>query len=182
MLLAPTRDLVFFPRLLVLAPGAQRVIRVGLATSVGPVEKSYRIFIEELPPVETEQAAPADGGVRVRVRVGIPVFVQPAGGRAEPRLTGLGARQRRVMFELQNPGTVHVPPHRVRATGYGDDGNVLWERELGGWYVLAKSLRRYEIEIGPEDCSKTRVIGVDLGIGPDALTERLADVQQACAR
>jgi fimbrial chaperone protein len=182
LILAPTRDVILFPRLVVLPPGAQRLIRVGVVAAGGPIEKSYRLFVEELPPFDGDTPTATTPGVKVRVRVGIPVFIQPAGGRAEPRLAGLAAQGRRLSFELQNLGVVHVPPQRVRVTGYRSDGAVAWERDLESWYVLAKGTRRYETEVRPEECAITSAVGVEVETKPEALTGRLDPVPLACAR
>ena len=49
MVLDPTDDIIFYPNLLTLEPGAQRNLRVGVNGAVVAREKSYRIFVEELP-------------------------------------------------------------------------------------------------------------------------------------
>ena len=49
ILLEPTQDVVFFPALLTLKQGEERRIRVGSTVSPGAIEKTYRIFVEELP-------------------------------------------------------------------------------------------------------------------------------------
>src|SRR5262245_22421247 len=51
MQLTPAGDTIaFFPKLLSLAGGASRTIRVGTkAGAFGPTEGTYRIFVEELP-------------------------------------------------------------------------------------------------------------------------------------
>ena len=75
MTLEPSADVTFFPKLVELAAGASRNIRVGINAGVArDVEQSFRIFIEELP----DQSAPAANTVALRTKVGIPVFVRPA--------------------------------------------------------------------------------------------------------
>ncbi len=181
LLLTPTRDIIFFPRLLTLGPGEQRLVRVGAAAPAGPVERTYRLFVEELPPLETERQPVPPGQVRVRARLGLPIFVQPANGRAEPRLADLRVQRGRFAFELRNSGTLHVAPAQVRVRGYAADGEVVWERELEGWYVLARGTRRYDVELGLENCSKSRAIGVEVRIGQQSLVQRLEVPAQACA-
>ncbi len=48
--LLPTEDVVFFPSLLTLEPGKERKIRIGVSKPPGAVERTYRVFVEELPP------------------------------------------------------------------------------------------------------------------------------------
>src|SRR5258708_4554715 len=50
--LTPTRDILFSPPLLMLAPKEERKVRLASQTSAGAAEKSYRLLIEQLrPPV-----------------------------------------------------------------------------------------------------------------------------------
>src|SRR6478672_1055586 len=75
MTLTPSSDVTFFPRLVELAAGASRNIRIGINAGLArDVEQSFRLFIEELP----DQSAPAANAVALRTKVGIPVFVRPA--------------------------------------------------------------------------------------------------------
>ena len=50
MTLKPSTDVTFFPKLIELAAGASRNIRLGInAGAARDVEQSFRIFVEELP-------------------------------------------------------------------------------------------------------------------------------------
>jgi len=61
MQLTPGEDIVFFPSLLTLTPGGTRNVRVGPVTPFAATEKTYRIFIEELPPLATPKGGPGGG-------------------------------------------------------------------------------------------------------------------------
>jgi len=74
MQLAPTEDVVYFPSLLTLEKGEERKVRVGTAVPAGSVERSYRLFIEELPPAERPDQS---GVVRILTRTSIPSSFSP---------------------------------------------------------------------------------------------------------
>lgn len=179
MQLAPTSEIIFFPRLLTLAPGEQRIVRVGTSVAAGPVERTYRIFVEELPP-SAQQAAPA-GQVRVLARMGIPIFVEAKAGRAELRLSPPALQPGRLVFELRNGGTKHAIPQVIRVRGQGAGGETLWEGEQEGWYVLAGDRRIYEMPFPREECVRTKTVAVEVKTGEQTLTERLDIAAAACA-
>src|SRR3954451_7289494 len=75
MTLNPSSDVTFFPKLVELAGGASRNIRIGINAGMArDGEQAFRLFIEELP----DQSAPASNAVALRTRLGIPVFVRPS--------------------------------------------------------------------------------------------------------
>lgn len=178
MRLAPTSEIIFFPRLLSLAPREQRIVRVGASTPPGTVERTYRIFVEELPPLATESAPP--GQVRVLARMGIPIFVAPRGAQPELRMGSVVVQGGQVQLELRNGGTRHVVPQRVRVRGLGGRDEAVWERELEGWYILAGDRRVFEFPLGRDDCRQTRAIAVEVQAGEPPLTERFPVAPQAC--
>ena len=179
MQLAPTSEIIFFPRLLTLAPGELRIVRVGTSVAAGPVERTYRIFVEELPPA-SPQAAPA-GQVRVLARMGIPIFVEAKAGRAQLRLSPPALQPGRLVFELRNSGTKHAIPQVIRVRGQGAAGETLWEGEQEGWYILAGDRRLYELPFPLETCARTKTVAVEVKAGEQTLTERLDIAPAACA-
>lgn len=179
MQLTPTNEIIFFPRLLTLAPNEQRIVRVGTSVAPGPVERTFRIFVEELPP-SAQQAAPP-GQVRVLARMGIPIFVEARAGRAELRLTPPALQPGRVVFELRNAGTKHTIPQEIHVRGQAPSGETLWQRDVEGWYILAGDRRVYEVPMERDDCARTKTIAVEVKAGEQVLTERLDVTPQACA-
>src|SRR5574337_916445 len=55
-----TKDIVFFPKIMTVEPGEQRAIRIGAKAPAALREKTYRLFVEEIPsPKEAETVRPA---------------------------------------------------------------------------------------------------------------------------
>ena len=183
MRLAPTRDIVFFPTLFALAPGEERIIRVGAAVAAGAIEKTYRIFVEELPPAEgSAPAAQGPGQVNIRTRIGIPIFVRPAKEVTEGRIEGVTLRDGQLAFEVKNSGTVHFVAQAVRITGQGAAGETVLEGSLEGWYILAGGTRLYQMEVPKDRCPQVRALIVEVQTAHTTLTKRLDAPSTACGR
>jgi fimbrial chaperone protein len=178
MRLTPTSDIIFFPQLLSLVPREQRIVRIGISGPPGPVERTYRIFVEELPPLAGESASP--GQVRVLARMGIPIFITPPTAQPNLRILKLTMQPGHVLLELRNEGRKHIVPQRVTVRGLGAGGDRLWERELEGWYILAGDHRVFDVPIGRDECLQTRAVAVEVLVGQPALTERFDVGPQAC--
>ena len=177
MKLQPTSDIVFFPTLLTLAPKESRNVRVGAATAFEAVEKSYRIFVEELPP---QAPQPGQSAVRVLTKMGVPIFLQPMRTQAQAGLRDLMVKDGVFTFNVRNTGNVHFVPEAVRVSGTNDAGQVLLEKQLDGWYILAGGLRAYELRLPSPGCSALTTLSIDVRIAGSALTERL-ETPSACA-
>ena len=69
--LAATDVLVVSPPIATIAPGATQTIRLVLRRSPEARESTYRILLDQIPPLAEQ------GTVRVVLRLSIPVFAQP---------------------------------------------------------------------------------------------------------
>jgi fimbrial chaperone protein len=78
-----TRELLATPPVLQIPANGQQIVRVALRRDPDPsLELTYRVIFEEVP-----QAAPKDFvGLRVALRLSIPVFVAPAHGKPSPQV------------------------------------------------------------------------------------------------
>jgi fimbrial chaperone protein len=178
MQLGPTDDIVFFPALFTLAPGEARKVRVGTTAAFGSVERSYRLFVEELP---GEPGARAAGtGVQVLTRMGIPVFLQPESPRASASLGGLGIRDGAVSFRLQNTGTVHFVPDTVRLRAEDGGGAAVIDQAIRSWYVLAGGTREFQVTVEPPACGQVRLLRVEVQVGDAVMRERLETPRGTC--
>jgi len=178
MQLTPTEDLIVFPTLLTLAPGEVRYIRVGPATPFAAVEKTYRLFVEELPALETPIEAPT--GIRVLTRMGIPIFLQPTKVVQQGHIESLAVRHGTLSFQVQNTGNVHVVEQAIRVTGLGATADRLFEHQEAGWSVLAGGVRSHALELPREACAKIRTLTVEVHTEEKTFQERFDVPPSAC--
>ena len=177
MQLKPTEDIVFFPTLLTLKPKETRRVRVGSATAQDVREKTYRIFVEELPPTGTSPG----GGVRVLTKMGIPVFLRPVKEVATATLNDLRQQEGTLRFTLTNAGTVHIVPQTIKVRGI-TGSNTAFDRDLEGWYVLAGGRREFEMTFPKNACAQVTAIAVDIQFASGQLHERLQTPNGVCPR
>ena len=131
----PTRDVLVNPTIFRLAAQAQQIVRVGLRVPAGEREKSYRIFLQQLP---RDKAVPVDGTVGVQIqtllRIGVPIFVPPT---ASPT-----AARRDVQWRVERSD----PGHRLNVRNSGDEHIQLTQvvlRQDNGSEFARKSLSHY---------------------------------------
>jgi fimbrial chaperone protein len=159
MKLSPTEDVVVFPTLLQLKPGETKSLRVGPAVPFGPIEKTYRVFIEEMPAPQKPQTRAT---VRVLTRIGIPVFLAPVKAFEDRRLSAIEVGKTGASVDVENTGNVHFRVETVRLEGFGDGGARLFEKQAQGWYILAAGHKRYDLEIPRNGCAQVRKLVVSV--------------------
>ena len=177
MTLTATDDLIVFPTLFSLGPGEQRTVRIARATTPATLEKTYRVFVEELPPVSDGDGT---AGIRMLTRMGIPVFIQPARPVARAGLRALTLDSGRFSFRLENLGTVHFLPTEVQVHGYSGAGHPVLTRTAQGWYVLAGGLRAFDLTFDGPECADVRRLSVEVTVGDSVLSEQLQTPGGVC--
>jgi fimbrial chaperone protein len=180
MKLAPTDDLVFFPQLLELDPGETKRIRVGVTADSGPMEKTYRVFMEELPSLESV-IAPRQSTVTLRMKIGVPVFVKPTG---TPALSGVvrdaAASDGALSFDVVNSGNTHFAVQTVHVVGKDASGSTIVSHDLSGWYVLAGGTRRFSVPLSKNDCEALRTLAVQVRTDAVNFSNSFSDFSKQC--
>lgn len=165
-------ELVYFPRQLDIPAQGRRLIRLG-AKAVGPnTERTYRLFIEE----EPGAGSLAGAQVSFYFRFGVPVFVPPSGGRAEPQVSGIELVPGKVHVRVRNTGNQHFRLVRVALASEGG-----YAKEASGWYSLAGSTRTYSFDLPMADCLKAGKLRFTAE-GEDVRLEQAVDVGPAACR
>ncbi|MFN7914923.1 MAG: fimbria/pilus periplasmic chaperone [Vicinamibacterales bacterium] len=155
MRLEDTRDIVFYPPLVEIGPGESRRIRVGTTATMSALERTFRLFVEELP--DNVEQDP-DLGVHVRARMGIPVFVGGAPGQPSVTIEDARAADGRVSLRLRNAGSVHVAPSSVTVTGLTDTNAVVFEQQVPVWYLLAQHTLAVAAEVDGAKCAGVALV------------------------
>ena len=178
MTLNPSSDVTFFPKLVELAGGASRNIRIGINAGVArDVEQSFRLFVEELP----DQSAPAANVVALRTRIGIPVFVRPTKPSRSAVIDGVSVEGGKVLTRVRNTGNLHISVDTVSVKGTGGSAAPTFTKEGPGWYVLPGATRIFEVPMTATECKSTTQVAVEV-FGHDRSLKGASQVSPAaCA-
>ena len=179
MALTPTSDVVFFPALLTLGPREERKIRVGRVVGAGDAERTYRLFVEELPSLEALSGNP--GEVKVLTRMGIPIFVRPLKETVAATIATVEHVDGALTFTLANSGTVHFVPTSIVVRGVAD-GRQVFEGQLQAWYILAGGRRDCAYQLPRPDCTRATALQVEVVYGSSKIDRRLDIPAGACTQ
>ena len=148
-----SNELVYFPRQMDIEGEGKRLVRVGLKTPAGVVERAYRLFIEEQPEA-SESSKPQ---IAFYFRFGVPVFAPPAVPKPDPQVMDPTVQGGKLSIVVKNPGNQHFRLVKIAisdAAGY--------KQELVGWYSLAGTERTYTADIPRDVCRKAGAFSVAL--------------------
>lgn len=171
-----TKDVLFFPRLLTLAGKEERIVRVGVKIPPGETEKTYRIFVEEIPVDKPLKRT----GVRTVLRMGVPIFLEPVTNEVKGVVENLSAKTSQVSFQVSNQGTVHFMIKAIKVSGYDSAGTELFSNPLKGWYVHAGNSKTFHHEIPRDICSRVSRVQVEVATNKSTLSEALGVGQNLC--
>lgn len=145
----PTEDLVFFPKRLEIKPGEQRIIRTGLpAAPLTGDERAYRLYVEELPPVDL----PTDGQTKLSVLLSfaLPVFVAPAASTSKLDVKSA---------ELLSDGTLsmqlaNVGVTRARISRVTSEDGTLTSDSVSSRYLFPTVAKTVVARLGADACKQ----------------------------
>ncbi len=139
-----SEDLLYFPRLATIGPGERRVVRVGLRQPAATLqEKSYRLYVEELP-----KTLPSGGTqLGVAIRFGVPLFVKPLNEKPRGVIERLTMAKGELKVKVRNTGNIHFKIASVMAAS-----GERFSDEVGGWYLLPGAAREYVIDVPADLC------------------------------
>ncbi|HUI44564.1 MAG TPA: fimbria/pilus periplasmic chaperone [Nitrospirota bacterium] len=152
-----TSDIVFFPKIMTVDAGEQRVIRVGIKGAPQPREKTYRIFIEQIP----ERNKGKGVNLAISIRFAPPIFVMPAVVKTEGAIDAIQLSNGKVKAIVKNTGNVHFKILSILMKGKAADGSEVFSKELSGFYLLNHIARALEAPISAEKCEELSTVEIE---------------------
>jgi fimbrial chaperone protein len=180
MKLKDTKDIVVFPALLTLGPKEERKLRIGSMVAAGAVEKTYRVFVEELPALRAPQTA-SKSEVKVLTKMGIPIFIRPAKPTTAGVVQGISVAKGKLGFTVKNTGNVYFLLQSAKIKALDAAGKTTFEKTVEGWYLLAGGARVWEIDFPKDACAKSKSLIIDVQSEDIKLNGRADIAAAACA-
>jgi fimbrial chaperone protein len=174
-----TKELVFFPKIFSMAANEERIVRVGYQEAWPLREKTYRLYLQELP-----TSKPGETALKMVLRLGIPVFIQPVKATQAhtveiERVTLSGAQ---LLVQVKNTGNSHVLVRTIKASGLDSSGAEVFSQETAGWYVLTGVSKPFLLTISTEQCRQAKAIQVAVEGGQSNLETTLQIEKAQCTQ
>jgi fimbrial chaperone protein len=169
-----TNDLIFFPRLMAIEKNEERIIRAGIKIPAISREKTYRLFIEEIPSPQKAEGV----NVAITIRFGVPIFSKPIKEDIKGQIEKIELSKGLLNTNLVNKGNAHFMINSIEIRGKNDKNEAIFSKELSGWYLLNGASRVYATPIPQEVCKDLSKIEVDVKANRLNLNGKL-DVDQA---
>lgn len=150
---ADTNALIFFPKIMTVAPGEEGLIRIGARAAVVPAEKTYRVFIEELPGT-TEKREGSGAQINVLIRFGAPIFVTPLKPQDSLEVESFGLAKGSVTLSVKNTGNRHQVVQGIELNGTDAGGKPVYALTLADRYLLTGTTKSYTTAIPADQCAK----------------------------
>jgi fimbrial chaperone protein len=138
---ADTAEVLVAPAIATLGPGATQIFRVAARGAPADAERAYRLFLEDVTP------AKAGGGVQMRLRNNLPLFLEARNGAGRPVVAPCERPSKGVCLRVENQGD-----RRFKVTRVILQAGAQRREEPAATTVLAGSWRRliYDVDLsGP---------------------------------
>lgn len=158
----PTKDLIVFPKITNIEKGSDKLLRIGYNAKLNGLstERTYRIFIREIP----DSGAEDKSSSKFLLRIGVPLFVAPDEKtvlRNKGVIEELNLTDGSLSISIRNDGNSHIFATRIIVKGIDDSGAAKVIAEPAGWYVLAENRRVFTINVPKDSCLKAKEIKVE---------------------
>lgn len=172
----PTEDILFFPKLMEINAGEEKIIRIGNNVSRSDEEKTYRLFIEEIPDNSTEETT----WVKILMKVGIPIFILPLKTAASGVIEKFELSKSGLSLGVKNDGNVHFIIRSIEVTGKDGAGKEVYAVEEAGGYLHHGRSKRFIFEIPEDVCHRVKTLNVHIDTDRLMMEKQIETVGEMC--
>lgn len=173
-----TGDLIYFPKMMIFEKAEERILRAGIKVPATKREKTYRLFLEEIPGPRKAEGV----NVAIAIRFGVPIFVAPLEEEPRGEIAQVAMSKGTVKARVRNPGNVHFVIRSVAVKGKNAKGEEIFSRALSGWYLLAGASRTYATEVPAGLCPELATVDVEVATDRFPLSGHLDADTAMCSR
>jgi fimbrial chaperone protein len=177
VVLSPTNDVVFFPGSFTIDSLRSQRIRIGSTAASDTTEKTYRILVSELPPLQNV-LGPETLGLAFTASFSIPIYLAPQKAVSAGQITDVVVDRDHVRFTVRNTGNVHFVAKSMRVLARGDADPIM-STENSAWFVLANSQHDFALPLPRGTCSAVRTVSIVVDAGAAKFDRTVAPVH-AC--
>ena len=176
---ADTDALIFFPKIMSIEPGMAGLIRVGVKATAVSTEKTYRLFMEELPGA-TKKIEGNGAQINMFIRFGAPVFVAPLKPQDSLDIESFGLTKGNVNISAKNTGNRHQVVQGIELTGIDAGGNEVYALTLADRYLLTGSVKAYTAAIPADKCAKITQLSLEFKTDKLSVARKLGVSRAMC--
>lgn len=169
-----TNEIIFFPKIMTIEKKEEKILRAGIRIPATTKEKTYRLFIEEIPEPRKGEGV----NVAIAIRFGVPIFVKPLKEEVRGVIERIELSKGTLNITVRNTGNAHFIIQTIHLKGKNAKGEEIFSKELSGWYLLAGVSRLYSTTIPEETCKGISKLDVEIKTDRLHLNGHL-DVDQA---
>ncbi len=155
----PTSDLKISPKIFSILGKKKQVIRIASRIPAGTQEKTYRIYMKEIPDQENKKQ-PAQYERNSFFQIGIPIFVEPLIPEPIGSITNIQLMHSKLSFNVSNSGNNHFILLGIIIAGMDSTGETVYKYEYAGNYILEGSSYPLIAKIKKNICKQLNYISI----------------------
>lgn len=171
-----TSEVIIFPKMASLKKDEEKIIRIGTNQKSGPSEKTYRLYVEEIP--SAEKAETKNPTVHMFMRIGIPIFLSPVKKEEKGAIETITVQKGKTEFKVKNTGNKHLLLSAVQVRGVDNQGKEIFSKNIGGWYLLTGTSKVFETNLPKDVCRDINSLNVEVKTDTDYTLKEQFQVQK----
>jgi fimbrial chaperone protein len=159
-LYSETKDILIYPKIVTIKKEEEKIIRIATKLKSEFKEKTFRIYVEELPSGKEEETKKSVA--HIYLKIGVPVFISPIKKEEKGAIEAITLEKGTAKIKVTNNGTKHFIISGIQVKGQDKLGKEVFAKDLSGWYLLSGASRVYETVLPKDICKEVSSLDVEV--------------------